>query len=371
MNKVFLSGYYGEKNTGDDALLLCSLWGCSTFLGSNNICATTLPLPELQKKQAFKPIFRYDETTRNINLLSLYYNALTSNYIVFGGGSVFHSTDKMTRDCDLIDLNRGDRAIAVGVSFGPFRDSAAEMTCKKLLDKFEYIGCRDRESIELIQSLAPHIIAEKTFDLAPILFKTLNLNYIKGDQKPRRGLGLALCNYERYINADKNIEKTRFNKIVTVLNQLSVFDIEEIVLIDFNGHPIFGDSDIHKEIIQQVKCNIPIKHISYHANPIYALNHIANLKGLVGMRLHSAIFGYLTKTPTIIFSYHPKCLGWAEQIGASPNFIIDSTKFEEEELLKCIIDIYSQNYEYPKLEISEAEKLALQNWEGAKCALSL
>lgn len=367
MNSVFLSGYYGEKNTGDDALLICALWGCYSFLKPDSINVTTAPLT--YNKFSFKPIFSKEEAIRNSNLINLYYYAITAQYIVFGGGSVFHSTDKMTQDRDLMDLCKSNTAIALGVSFGPFRDSGAETACKKLLERFKYIGCRDSASFQLVQSLAPHVKVEKTFDLAPLFFKALGGKTTYLNKKKRKGLGLALCHYEQYINGDTGIEKRRIKKIINVLNQLSPYDIEEIVLIDFNGHPIFGDFNIHKEIIQNLKVAIPIKYIPYHQDPINALEKIASLKCLIGMRLHSSIFGYITKTPTIIFSYHPKCLGWAEQIEASNDFVIDSQKFEEEQLLNSINKVFNSDYTNPKLSIEQAEKLALRNWEGAKWTL--
>ncbi|HFF3743375.1 polysaccharide pyruvyl transferase family protein [Bacillus cereus] len=367
MNSVFLSGYYGEKNTGDDALLNCALWGCYSFLKPDSINVTTFPFTH--NEFSFNSIFSKEESVRNKNLINLYYYAITAQYIVFGGGSVFHSTDKMTQNIDLMDLCRSDKAIALGVSFGPFRDSGAETACKKLLERFKYIGCRDSASFQLVQSLAPHVKVEKTFDLAPLLFRALGEKNTYLNNRNRKGLGLALCHYEQYINGDISIEKRRIKKIINVLNQLSSYDIEEIILIDFNGHPIFGDSNIHKEIIQNLKVSIPIKHVPYHQDPLNALKKIANLKCLIGMRLHSSIFGYITNTPTIIFSYHPKCIGWAEQVKASKDFIINSQQFEEEELLTCINNIFNSGYKNPKLSIEQAEKLALRNWEGAKWTL--
>lgn len=367
MNSVFLSGYYGEKNTGDDALLNCALWGCNSFLKSDSINVTTFPFTH--NKLSFNPIFSKKEVIRNNNLINLYYYAITAQYIVFGGGSVFHSTDKMTQDRNLMDLCRSDKAIALGVSFGPFRDSGAETACKQLLERFKYIGCRDSASVQLVQSLAPHVKVEKTFDLAPLLFKALGEPTKYLNKKNRKGLGLALCHYEQYINGDTSVEKRRIKKIINVLNKLSSYDIEEIVLIDFNGHPIFGDFNIHKEVIQKLKISIPIKYIPYHQNPLNALKKIEHLKCLIGMRLHSSIFGYITNTPTIIFSYHPKCVGWAEQIEASNDFVINSQQFEEEELITCINNIFNSDYKNPKLSIEQAEKLALRNWEGARWAL--
>lgn len=158
-------------------------------------------------------------------------------------------------------------------------------------------------------------------------------------------------------------------RLVQTINKLDPIEVEKLVLIDFNGHYVFGDAPIHQELQSLITTPIPIEYVPYHFNPAYVINKIAGLKGLIGMRLHSAVFGYLTKTPTIIFSYHPKCDGWAEQIGASPAFTIDSKKFQPEELLHAVNRLLDGTFEEPTVSIEAAKHYAMKNWEGAKCAL--
>lgn len=367
MNNIILSGYYGEQNSGDDALLLVSSWGGRKFLNGDNIYATCMQKPVLPLNAEIEALFVQEEQERNENLLRLYRQCYRSDVLLYGGGSVFHSTDKMTRDSDLIDLNRGEGAVAIGVSFGPFRDSAAKEACRKLVEKFKYIGCRDEESYELIRSLTPNVHAEVTFDLAVLLPLVTGEDF--REVQERKGIGLSLCHYERYIGGDTGVEKTRVKKIVNVLNKLNREEIEELVFIDFNGHPIFGDRDIHCEVIEQLQTEIPIKHISYDKNPLNVIRTIASLKGLIGMRLHSSVFGYITNTPTIILSYHPKCIGWAKQIQAAEDYIIPSHSFAEKHLLLALDQIIDGRYEYPKLPLKDAQLLAMKNWEGARWSL--
>lgn len=364
MGKILLSGYYGEYNTGDDALLASAAWGCAQFLQSDDILATANNLPAFEGKLPLSPLYVRKEGIKSENLLRLHYHALTSDLIVFGGGSVFHSTDKLTRDADLVDLNRGTGAVALGVSFGPFRDSGAEKACRNFVNKLSYIGVRDEDSLEIVKSLAPDINVEKTFDLAPLFPFTHKCS------SKRRGLAISLCNYERYIGSNTDIEKIRFNKILNVLNRLTKEDVEELIFIDFNGHQLFGDADIHDEMISQLKNNIPITRIPYNDNPASVLNLISTCKGLVGMRLHSCIFGYMTETPTVILSYHPKCIGWANQIQANPKFTIDSTNFEEEQLYDSLMNMLNNKFSPPILSFPSAQKLAMKNWEGAVWSMS-
>jgi len=366
---IVLSGYYGELNSGDDALLIAAAWGSMHILGANAIQATCAQLPALPDSVNMDSLFVQKENIKSENLFTLYQACINADYLLYGGGSVFHSSDKMARDCDLLDLNRRKGGAAVGVSFGPFRDSGAEAVASRLADNFFYIGCRDEESVDIIQKIAPQANVEKTFDLAVLLPLAANSTFSYPAAK-KRGLGLAFCHYERYIGKEKIIEAKRVNKLIETLNRLTVDDVEELVFIDFNGHPLFGDTGIHKEIIEGLHTNIPIKHLHYHRDPIQVLKTIAQLKGIVGMRLHSSIFGYITNTPTIILSYHPKCDGWAKQIAASQTFTIDSQKFEIDQLQQAILAILAGKYEQPGLPLKEAQKLAMKNWEGVLCSMS-
>ncbi|UGB28718.1 polysaccharide pyruvyl transferase family protein [Metabacillus sp. B2-18] len=370
MRKILLSGYYGEYNTGDDVLLASASWGCNQFLQSNKILATSVRIPSFEKELPVLPLYVEREKSKSENLVRLYYHALTSNMIVFGGGSVFHSTDKLTRDADLIDLSRGEAAIALGVSFGPFRDSGAEQACKKFINKLSYIGVRDEDSFNIVKSLAPDLNIEKTFDLAPLFPFSQQGNNLNNSSSKRRGLAISLCHYERYIGLNTDVEKRRFEKILNVLNRLTLEDVEELIFIDFNGHRVLGDFDIHSEIIKKLNTEIPVTRIPYQHNPAVVLNLISRCRGIVGMRLHSCIFGYMTETPTVILSYHPKCMGWAKEIQANTGFTIDSTQFEEEQLYSSIMNILHDKYIPPILPLPNAQKLAMKNWEGALCSVS-
>ncbi|WP_078555036.1 polysaccharide pyruvyl transferase family protein [Alkalihalobacterium alkalicellulosilyticum] len=365
MDDILLAGYYGEKNIGDDALLAASAWGCQQILKAKKIHVTATELPSITKHiRNVRPVYVAEERIKSDNLLRLYHRALTSKHIIFGGGSVFHSTEKLTRDSDLVDMCRGE-SVALGVSFGPFRDSGAELASKKLIERLAYIGCRDKQSYELVKDLVPYANVELTFDLAPLL---LSMGHFDRTSSTRKGIGLALCHYERYIGGNYEIERKRVEKVIQAIQQLSD-EIEEIVLFDFNNHPIFGDVELNKEVLNRLGTTIPISYIRYKDDPFKVLVEISRVKGLIGMRLHSAVFGYLTETPTIIFSYHPKCLGWAEQIGSDPSFTVDSTNFETDELIHAIIRLLNNEYSYPTLSLEKAKERSLKNLEGAKCVL--
>jgi polysaccharide pyruvyl transferase WcaK-like protein len=89
---------------------------------------------------------------------------------------------------------------------------------------------------------------------------------------------------------------------------------------------------------------------------------ISELRMMIAMRLHAAVFGYMAFTPTIMLSYHPKCLGWVEMIGHPRAFAFDSIEFDIKKMRACIEDIMNGCCFTPDLPFHEAEQLALKNW---------
>lgn len=364
MKRVLLSGYYGMKNTGDDALLAVTAWGTRKFLKAEQIFTTAFQIPEFDGAGNILQIYRSKPTFKGENALRFYLTVLRANHIVFGGGSVFSHVNYMRHHSNLLRLSGKGPHVAVGVALGPFKDTAAERSCAELLKRLSFIGLRDRMSLDMARSLAPGVRAERTFDLA-VLLTGLQVHEDERQEpdRGRRGIGFALCNYERFTDGDPEREEMRRKKIISAIQLLDPERTDEIVLIDFNGHEHNGDRELHEIIAKEIGSRFMVRHIDYQADPLIVLKEIAGLRALVAMRLHAAVFGYMTQTPTIMLSYHPKCLGWAEEIGMSQGLVLDSNDFDAKWLCGRINEILNGNFDQPSLPLSEAQRLAMRNWE--------
>jgi hypothetical protein len=60
MKKILYSGFYGFKNTGDDAFLEVAAWGSKVFLNTENIVFLAHGLPKLVNdfQELGKPLFK-------------------------------------------------------------------------------------------------------------------------------------------------------------------------------------------------------------------------------------------------------------------------------------------------------------------------
>ena len=364
MNDALLIGYYGHRNTGDDAFVAVTAWGAQRFLGAQHMLATARHLPQCYQAPV-RPLY-WSERSR-LRELQDRWAAARSRRIVFGGGSNFHKAQRMEQLGQLLDRCHPGPHVAVGVSIGPFRDAAAEKACARLLGKLAFVGVRDQVSYERVRELAPQVRVELTFDLAVLLAQAAGQSPQPAPTE-RRGLGVALCNYERFVHGELEREPRRVAAIAEALRQVYRQDlVDEIVLIDFNGHPRYGDAAVHQALAAQLD-GLPVRRLSYCADPAAVLASLSRLRGVLAMRLHAAVFAYCAHTPCAILSYHEKCRAWADLTGHPAELVCDAAHPQAPELQAALQTLLSGQSPCPQLPVADAVGRALLNWTGAALA---
>ena len=104
MNRVFLSGYYGMHNTGDDALLAVAAWGVRQFLAPDRIFVNVACPPEFPGAESLTPIYSPEQRFKYENRLRGYGAALMSKSVVYGGGSLFHTSSGIRSNINQLRL---------------------------------------------------------------------------------------------------------------------------------------------------------------------------------------------------------------------------------------------------------------------------
>lgn len=334
MRRVLISGFYGESNSGDDALLAASTWGARRAFGADvALAATAAWIPRFPGSDAVRPTVRSSQRFRGEERLRRAWTALRAHSFVFGGGSVFHTAEQLDRLRRLLALSGPGPHLAAGVSLGPFGAVADERACARLLRQLRFVGLRDRASAAIAAALAPDVESRLTFDLAPLV---LHLVAPAPAPAARRGVGLALCENER--RRDPARDARRRERLVALACALSRRLDDELVLLDFNGAGDWGDHPVHAEVSARARAaGARVRHRAYDPRPLEVLREVASLRGIVTMRLHAAVFAYLASTPTVMLSYHPKCGGWSEQIGLPARLVHDSTAFEPDVVADALV----------------------------------
>lgn len=361
--KSVLSGYYGHKNTGDDAFVEVSAWGSKKYWKSEDQLFFAKELP-----QTLTETSHYFAHKNYLNFTRAVKDILTSDIFVSAGGSTFHSALKKT---DLRTYAKLKKSIgfkgktgAIGISLGPFKDSNSEKSTIEYLKTLDFLALRDQKSYDLAKSYNLPYQPINAFDLAALLPEIYNIN-LSTDNKisiNQKIIGISVCNYESYTNGNLNNEKRRNAFIINILNQLKKYDNVKLRFFIFNGDPIMGDEKLTKELIQELDKD---KNLNYEIIPYLnkvqgTYNYIASCDAIISTRLHASIFACYSNTPFFLLEYHRKCTDFLDDVGQSQNYrLLDGEvdyKKVVEELEKII---FSNNYISPLYRDKTIERAKL------------
>ncbi len=358
---AYLVGYYGMKNSGDDALMFATAWAAKHILGCENTKVGLFGDYDRETPSDKHLSLKFNQKFPGQNRLLHYKTALQSKRIIFGGGSVLHSETDINLKRQLMSLSNPKKSLAVGVGIGPFNSVGAEKACAKFLNECGYVGVRDNESLAIAQNIAPKAHVKKTFDLAPLL---LCSNHFKAQKIERKGIALTLCSVaiDAMGKTDEYAEQKRSEQLAELITLLHYKTGEPIILIEFNGHSTLGDWKINNDIVALLNKYIPVTIKKYEPNPIALLGKLASYKAIVSMRLHGAILGYLADTPVFSINYHSKCKSWCDEIGMPTDYQTELNNLNIKKIANQIAIGISTHFKRPSLSVGVALENSLSNW---------
>jgi polysaccharide pyruvyl transferase WcaK-like protein len=138
--------------------------------------------------------------------------------------------------------------------------------------------------------------------------------------------------------------------------------VDHVVLIDFNGHPQFGDDAIHAELAHRLENCVSTERVRYCDDPVAVMRRIATLRGMLAMRLHAAIFAFCTSVPAVLLSYHEKCREWARMVGAPMDQTMDTGQMDPTVLVSQIKALSKSEPPLSAMKPVEAVGRAIENW---------
>lgn len=361
---AYLVGYYGMLNTGDDALMHASIWGMQEIIGCPKIKVGLYGNYNFKTNTVSTLSLRSEQSFPGQNRLLHYAAAMQSKRIIFGGGSVLHSETDINLKRHLMALSSRKKSMAVGVGLGPFNSIGAEKACAKFLNECGYVGVRDKQSLDVAKAIAPKANVHKTFDLAPLLLSSPEMNL---KTTSRQGIALSLCSIAVNAMGDthQENEKARIEQFAELINTLYAKTSEPITLIELNGHNSLGDWKINSQVLQRIDKHIPISIKNYQENPFTLVNTLSSFKAVLSMRLHGSILSYLAKTPVLSINYHRKCEGWCEDIGMHQDYQINPSNLNINHIVKQIVQGLNSGFKQPKLALDAAVQNSLSNWSSS------
>lgn len=333
MDKIVYSGFYGFKNSGDDAFLEVCAWGSKVILNSNKtyFLGSDLPILQNESKSLTKPKFKgHDRLQGFINLLD-------ANYFISAGGSTFsgYKSYSFKGIAEIVKkkFNKQLKTGAIGVSIGPFSSLADEKNVAEYLKRLNFLIVRDRRSYDFISSLNLPYKPIEAFDLAALLPEVYKGQPILPKVQDKKIIGVSLCKFESVSNianiSNENRRNDEIKKIILDLNNTNESVVFRFFI--FNGHPVIGDREVTLNFISKLELyNYEI--IEYQNSVKKTWDYIGQCDFMIATRLHAAIFSAYNKVPFILIEYHQKCTDFLIDIGQDNSFLVGDAYFDYQKI---------------------------------------
>lgn len=334
--KFVLSGYFGFKNFGDEAILSVLINKLNQEENKITIISSN---PEFTKSQ-----YQNIESVYTFNITDIIQKIVKSDILISGGGSLLQDVTSLKSliyylGVIFIALILHKKVIIFAQGIGPIKNPIGQILTKILLSHCSYISVRDEKSYELMKNWG--IKADLLCD--PI-FSTHISNTTK-----KNTVAIQLRNF-RTINDD----------FIDRLAQrvCKEFKDSEIEIYSFQDSI---DLEVCKKFKKAVNLlNPDIKTYLYSGlTNEEIIDKLSHCEYLIAMRFHAIIIGLLTKTKTLSINYDIK----VEKISQEFNLpMIDLKK----DFKSQFIDLKLQNLE----QIQNKVMTKTFNWEGFDKAIT-
>ena len=285
MKKRFvLSGYFGFKNFGDEAILsvlvnkLQSLEHRVTVISSN---------PEYTINK-----FKHVRSVYTFNLQSIFNAIRKSDFLISGGGSLLQDTTSLKSlvyylAIIFIALLLRKKVIIFAQGIGPINNKFGIFLTKTLLKHCKYVSVRDSKSFELLKSWG--IDSELLCD--PIFSTKIDKDSEKEDKVAIQLRDFKTMNDDFIDRLAEKVAKEFADK------KIEIYSFQDSI-----------DLEVCKRFEKSLRLLIPDSEITLYSNLTddETIQNIAKAKYLIAMRFHAIIIGLLAEVKTLAINYDIK-----------------------------------------------------------------
>ncbi len=358
---VMLSGYYGFKNSGDDALLKAIIESLRQEKPDISIAVLSKNPKETSQRHNVYAINRS-------NLLAIRKHLKMSRLFLNGGGSLIQditSTQSLFYYTTLMHFAKklGLKVMLYANGIGPIIKKHNIGIAKSALQICDFITLRETESINELKKLGVTnkevlFTSDPTFSLKPIETDALE-DIFKKEKIDKNGKYLSV-----------SIRQWKYNDINFVQKMADI--INEICL-KYDLIPLFipmqqpYDAIISKEVSERLSVKSIVLSQEYNAQEIMALIGITQL--VIAMRLHTLIYAVSMNVPIIGIVYDPKIKSFMNYI--KQETYVNCFNLDKKEVIDIAEQIMNNTADV-KSEINiQSEQLKAYSNRDAKIAIEL
>lgn len=298
--KVFLAGYFGSGNLGDDAILVAFMRATEPFnLQSQVLCGS---VERLSRNFGFRGVLKTDMARVKSSIEEC-------DALVFPGGSIFQdvtSVRSVAYYANLVKMAKksNKKVIMLGQGVGPLNRWLGKRTALGAFNDADLICVRDPASVTALKGLGVKSTPRLTGDMAFLLPKPS-----LGEESTSFGVGgmKSVGINARPWGKDKGRHVAQvFGELVKKLSSSGF--VPTMVSMDEEE-----DGKIVAAIAKEHGGKVPeLKGVTH---PVQMQQRIARMEALISMRLHGGILAATVGIPAYMVSYDPKVTAFANQMG--------------------------------------------------------
>lgn len=348
-SNILFTGYYGHKNTGDDAFVEVAEWGARQYWkkDNNRFLAISQSLPHTKTETKGYP-FSVPKSYQLQSALLI----RNTQCLISAGGSTIHSkfNHKNYKSLAMRHKNAGNdiKIGGIGVSIGPFRTLEDEKEVQKYLQNIDFLAVRDQTSYDYVSNLNLPYQPINAFDLAALLPEIYNFNRANKKVNSIKIIGVSVCPYESLNNSmNTSNEIYRNDKTVSLLTEIDKKEEVHFKFFVINGNTKNGDLELTLETIKRVKPK-SFEIVTYSSDTELIWKSISNCDFVIATRLHAAIFACFSETPFMLNEYHRKCTDFLDNVGHDYKYRLNNSEYNLEDKVDHIINIINNSTSYSK-----------------------
>ncbi len=364
---VFVSGYYGFDNLGDEAILeeICN--ELKELTSPENIVVLSATPEQTAKKYGVSAIQRK-------NFGEYWTSLVQTRLLVSGGGGLFQNTKSLGSiffyGLHILMAKANQVKIVVyAQGIGPLRGNLAENICKQVFSQADDILVRDDTSMRYLQ--AWNINARKSADPVWNLKESLvpaevaaQLSRMGASKTDSKCIGVSL-------RPSAELTDSHLEHLADAMN--AEMKADELALL----LPMQRDQDIEvlKKFAEFLKArgrNSEILDTSQLVLPSQWLGVFAHLKALVGMRLHAIIMALKAGKPVAGIGYDPKVTQLLAEFEQCCLILTKESGGKEwPNMLKTFAGNMNSYASKVNIHLEAAKKLSCQNFEALARILNM
>ncbi len=326
--KFVLSGYFGFKNFGDEAILSVLV----NKLQKDAHDITIITSDSKYTREQFKKV----NTVKTFDMFEIARAILKSDILISGGGSLLQDTTSFKSlvyylSVIFIALFFGKKVFIFAQGIGPVKSPLGKFLTKNILKHCTYVSARDYKSRDLLEhwGINSDLVPDPVFSL---------------DIKPTPKTGTVAVQLRNFKTMNDDFTDRLAHKISKEFSdkQIEIYSFQDSI-----------DTTVCQKFQNSLNLlNPEIKTVLYtNLNNNDIIEKISKAEYLIAMRYHAIILGLLTKTKVLSINYDIKVDKISDEFGLpminlKDNFTTQFEDLKKEDLEKIHNKVKEKNFDW-------------------------